>query len=88
MGKSFIVLAAWNLWQLYYAIDAGKEQKSPEQFIVNMGESCRGEYIRSLSSRRYLRCDQFTKAVPEKLQEVADSSGHVRRQSQSKLEIC
>jgi hypothetical protein len=31
-----------DIWQLHYAIEAGKENNAAEQFIANLEETCRG----------------------------------------------
>ena len=35
-----------DLWQLHYAVDAGKEHNSPDTFIANTDENCAGQWIR------------------------------------------
>ena len=34
-----------DVWQLHYAVDAGKEHNSPEQFLANLGETDTGHDI-------------------------------------------
>lgn len=35
-----------DIWQLHYAIDAGKENNSNDSFIANLEEACQGKWIR------------------------------------------
>jgi hypothetical protein len=35
-----------DLWQLHYALDAGKDHNSPDALIANMEEVCAGKYIK------------------------------------------
>ena len=35
-----------DLWQLHYAVDAGRDYNVPEQFIANPDENCQGAYIK------------------------------------------
>jgi competence protein ComEC len=40
-----------DLWQLHYAIDAGKEHNVPENFIANVDENSDGHYIKVEAER-------------------------------------
>jgi beta-lactamase superfamily II metal-dependent hydrolase len=35
-----------DIWQLHYALEAGKENNAPEAFIANMEEHCQGNWIK------------------------------------------
>jgi len=35
-----------DIWQLHYALEAGKENNAPEAFIANLEEHCRGNWIK------------------------------------------
>jgi beta-lactamase superfamily II metal-dependent hydrolase len=35
-----------DIWQLHYALEAGKVNNAPEAFIANLEEHCRGKWIR------------------------------------------
>jgi beta-lactamase superfamily II metal-dependent hydrolase len=35
-----------DIWQLHYALEAGKENNAPEAFIANMEEQCQGNWIK------------------------------------------
>jgi len=35
-----------DIWQLHYALEAGKENNAPEAFIANLEEHCKGNWIR------------------------------------------
>jgi beta-lactamase superfamily II metal-dependent hydrolase len=35
-----------DIWQLHYALEAGKENNAPEAFIANLEEHCQGNWIR------------------------------------------
>ena len=36
-----------DLWQLHYAVAAGKDHNSPDPFIANVNELCEGKWIRA-----------------------------------------
>jgi competence protein ComEC len=35
-----------DIWQLHYAIDAGKDHNSPDAFLANVDEQCEGKWLR------------------------------------------
>jgi hypothetical protein len=35
-----------DIWQLHYALEAGKANNAPEAFIANMEEHCKGNWIK------------------------------------------
>jgi competence protein ComEC len=35
-----------DIWQLHYAIDAGKDHNSPDTFLANLEEHCEGKWLR------------------------------------------
>ncbi len=35
-----------DIWQLHYAISAGKDHNSPDTFLANVDEICRGQWLR------------------------------------------
>jgi len=35
-----------DIWQLHYAIDAGKEHNSPDTFLANVDEICQGKWLK------------------------------------------
>jgi hypothetical protein len=35
-----------DIWQLHYALEAGKANNAPEAFIANLEEHCKGNWIR------------------------------------------
>ena len=35
-----------DIWQLHYAIDAGKDHNSPDTFLANIDEQCEGKWLR------------------------------------------
>jgi hypothetical protein len=39
-----------DIWQLHYAVEAGRENNAPERFIANLEERCQG-YGLKLSAR-------------------------------------
>lgn len=60
-----------DLWQLHFAIDAGKEHNVPDTFIANVDEQCEGKYLKltvepaggfSVFNSR----NNYTKAYPTK----------------------
>ena len=40
-----------DLWQLHYAVDAGKDHNSSESFIANLGEGDEGNYIKAIAQQ-------------------------------------
>jgi hypothetical protein len=35
-----------DIWQLHYAIDAGKDHNSADTFLANVDEQCEGKWLR------------------------------------------
>jgi hypothetical protein len=35
-----------DIWQLHYALEAGKATNAPEPFIANLEEHCQGNWIK------------------------------------------
>jgi competence protein ComEC len=35
-----------DIWQLHYAVDAGKERNSPDTFLANVDEICQGKWLK------------------------------------------
>jgi competence protein ComEC len=60
-----------DLWQLHYAIDAGKENNANDSFIANLEERCEGKWIRLNAEKDgsfqvYNSRNKFEKSYPKK----------------------
>jgi competence protein ComEC len=60
-----------ELWQLHYAIDAGKENNANDSFIANLEERCEGKWIRLNAEKDgsfqvYNSRNKFEKSYPKK----------------------
>ncbi len=60
-----------ELWQLHYAINAGKENNANDSFIANLEEVCEGKWIRLNAEKDgsfqvYNSRNKFEKSYPKK----------------------
>jgi competence protein ComEC len=60
-----------ELWQLHYAIDAGKENNANDSFIANLEEVCEGKWIKLTAEKDgsfqvYNSRNKFEKSYPKK----------------------
>jgi beta-lactamase superfamily II metal-dependent hydrolase len=58
-----------DIWQLHYAIDAGKQNNSNDSFIANLEEACEGKWIRLTAEKDgsfqiYNSRNKFAKSYP------------------------
>jgi hypothetical protein len=58
-----------DIWQLHYAIDAGKPNNSNDSFIANLDEPCEGKWIRVTAEKDgsfqiYNSRNKFEKSYP------------------------
>ena len=61
-----------DLWQLHYAIAAGKENNSNDTFIANLEEVCEGKWIRLTAEKDgsfqvFNSRNKFEKSLPEEV---------------------
>lgn len=60
---------AFDIWQLHYAIAAGKESNSNDSFIANLDEKCEGKWVKVTAEKDgsfqvYNSRNKFEKAYP------------------------
>ncbi len=66
---------AVDVWQIHYAIDAGKENNAPDSFIANTEEVCQGKWIKLTAEKDgsfqvYNSRNKFEKSYPAAPREV------------------